>query len=221
MLRSLCPCFPGRWWTLALCGLSLFMTPVLAQQGESRIFNPVPQEVVPRELVPRENNRLEPRLLERRLAREGVLPSGQLSSRLTLSDIRLLDEDRLRNLPPAVRPPVDKRIQRRILEDGTLESRYPDGLIHRLRPDGNVESVSPDGMESMGLRIHVEDADLPLLPEELSGWGSMLGEQLLILLRNILSEAEFAAYRQTEVNKDYYELIEWRLRSLNFLTASQ
>lgn len=118
-------------------------------------------------------------------------------------------------------PPEETGIQRRILEDGTFETRYPDGRIRRQRPDGSIETVAPDGTVSVALMIQVPGADLPLLPEELSGWGEEIGDQLLGLLRNILSEAEFDAYRQTEAGKDYYNRIDWRLRSLNFLTASQ
>jgi hypothetical protein len=201
---------------LALCLFPFLTIPALAQQGDSRSLI-----AVPREAVPLENAVSERRMLEGRPAREAILPSGQLSSRFTLGDLRVLGEDRLRPLPPAVPPPEDSGIQRLILEDGTFETRYPDGRIRRQRPDGSIETVAPDGTVSMALAIQVPGADLPLLPEELSGWGSELGDQLMGLLRNILSEAEFDAYRQTEEDKAYYDRIDWRLRSLNFLTASQ
>lgn len=211
MSWSLRQCFSFRWWILALCLCPLFVTSALAQQSDSRTIIAAPREQLP----------VEPRMLERRPAREAVLPSAQLSSRVTLGDLRVLGEDRLRPLPEAVAPPEETGIQRRILEDGTFETRYPDGRIRRQRPDGSIETVAPDGTVSVAVMIQVPGADLPLLPEELSGWGEEIGDQLLGLLRNILSEAEFDAYRQTEAGKDYYDRIDWRLRSLNFLTASQ
>ena len=35
---------------------------------------------------------------------------------------------------------------------------------------------------------------------------------------NILSETEFNAYMQTEGGKTYYQIVDWRLRSIQFLT---
>lgn len=140
---------------------------------------------------------------------------------LRYSEPRRLGRDQLRDLPPAVEAQNDRDIQRRILADGTFETRYPDGFIRRQRPDGSIETVTPDGTVTMALPIQTPGAELPLLPDALDGWGSQLGEQLLGLLRNVLSDAEFDAYRQTEASKGYYELIDWRLRSLNFLTASR
>ena len=48
---------------------------------------------------------------------------------------------------------------------------------------------------------------------------SGLANDLLAILRNILTDAEFEAYQQTEADKGYYERINWRLRSIQFLTA--
>ncbi len=189
-----------RWVGVALVLLSLS---ALAQDEPLRSSERL--EIVPQ--------RLEGRLQEetRRL----------LPRHLRLGEPRVLGDDRLRRLPTPVAPAEESGVQRRILADGTFETRYPDGRIQRQRPDGSIETVAPDGTVSVALPMQVQSADLPLLPDDLREWGSELGDQLLGLLGNLLSDAEFEAYRQTEAGKDYYELVDWRLRSLHFLTAAE
>ncbi|WP_355662128.1 T-complex 10 C-terminal domain-containing protein [Halomonas salifodinae] len=128
-----------------------------------------------------------------------------------------VDEARLREPGLAPETPGERR---RILEDGTFETRYPDGRIHRQFPDGSTTTHFPDGTSLGTLPMQVPSAELPLLPDELAAWGGELGERLLGVLGNLLGDAEFEAYRQTEAGKGYYEVIDWRLRSLRFLTAT-
>ncbi|MBF8223280.1 T-complex 10 C-terminal domain-containing protein [Halomonas sp. 328] len=128
-----------------------------------------------------------------------------------------VDEARLREPGLAPETPGERR---RILEDGTFETHYPDGRIHRQFPDGSTTTHFPDGTSLGTLPMQVPSAELPLLPDELAAWGGELGERLLGVLGNLLGDAEFEAYRQTEAGKGYYEVIDWRLRSLRFLTAA-
>ena len=79
----------------------------------------------------------------------------------------------------------------------------------------------PDGTVMVPYAMQVQGAELPPLPNDLSPWGDALGDQLLGVLRNILTEAELQAYMQTETEKDYYEVIDWRVRSIGFLTSAE
>ncbi len=137
-------------------------------------------------------------------------------------ELRIIEQEQVNLGPPPVTPetPVDTSdATRTILEDGSIALTWPDGSKRRLRPDGLVEYVSPDGIIMSPKAIQVQVADLPELPEALSDWGSFLSDDLLAILRNILTDAEFEAYQQTEADKGYYERINWRLRSIQFLTA--
>lgn len=107
-----------------------------------------------------------------------------------------------------------------VLADGTIEVRYPDGRIRRRLPDGRSETKWPDGtISGDNVRImQVPIADLPPLPGMLGGWGDGLSASLFGVLENILTEAELEAYRQTEAGKSFYEVLDWRLTSIRFLT---
>jgi len=107
---------------------------------------------------------------------------------------------------------------RRVLADGTLEFRRPDGSGLRLTADGRDVIVGPDGSERSLTYLQVQSANLPPLPPELANWGNRIGGDLLGILQNILTAREMDAYLQTEAGKTYYELVQWRLRSITFLT---
>lgn len=137
-------------------------------------------------------------------------------------ELRILEREEVNLGPPSVTPetPVGTSdATRTILEDGSIVLTWQDGSKRRLRPDGLVEYVSPDGTIMSPIAIQVQGSDLPELPEALDDWGSGLANDLLAILRNILTDAEFEAYQQTETDKGYYERINWRLRSIQFLTA--
>ena len=137
-------------------------------------------------------------------------------------ELRVVEPERVEPSPPPATPetPVDTSdATRTILEDGSIVLTWPDGSQRRLRPDGLVEYIQPDGTVMSPIAIQVQGADLPELPEPLSDWGRFLADDLLAILGNILTDAELEAYQQTEADKDYYERINWRLRSIQFLTA--
>lgn len=137
-------------------------------------------------------------------------------------ELRVIEPEQVDLAPPPVTPetPVDTSDSTRtILEDGSIVLTWPDGSKRRLRPDGLVEYVSPEGIVMSPIALQVQVADLPELPEALSDWGSFLSNDLLAILGNILTDAELEAYQQTEADKGYYERINWRLRSIRFLTA--
>lgn len=137
-------------------------------------------------------------------------------------ELRVVEPEHAEPGPPPATPetPVDTSdATRTVLEDGSIVLTWPDGSKRRLRPDGLVEYIKPDGTVLSPIAIQVQGADLPALPEALNDWGSFLADDLLAILGNILTEAELEAYRQTEADKDYYERINWRLRSIRFLTA--
>lgn len=106
-----------------------------------------------------------------------------------------------------------------VLPDGTLERLYPDGRRVRRLPDGNLQTIWPDGNVSRSAFVNVPIATLPALPAELSTWGSNVEDELLTILDNILTDPEMEAYRTTEEGKGFYQLLDWRLRSIHFLTT--
>ncbi|MEH6355122.1 MAG: hypothetical protein V7760_03735 [Marinobacter sp.] len=122
---------------------------------------------------------------------------------------------------PATEPqPVGaSEATRTIMADGTIVMSWPDGSQRQLKPNGKVVYVSPDGQIMTPFAMQVQGAELPALPDSLGDWGKTLANDLLRILTNILTDAEMAAFQKTEEGKDYYELIDWRLRSIAFLTA--
>lgn len=117
--------------------------------------------------------------------------------------------------------PAAESIQRSVLPDGTLQLKYPDGTLRQRRPNGQVVTIFPDGRTMVPKALQVQPADLPTLPEDLTDWGSHIKDSLLSIIQGLLSEPEYEAYLQTEQDKPYYELVDWRLNSIRFLTAEQ
>lgn len=105
-----------------------------------------------------------------------------------------------------------------VMPDGTLAILLPDGSVRQRLPNGNTVTIRPDGTRSTFQYLNVQSADPPPLPAGHSAWGERLGNSLLGILRNILNENEFNAYMQTEGGKTYYQIVDWRLRSIQFLT---
>ncbi len=106
-----------------------------------------------------------------------------------------------------------------VLEDGTLMLKYPDGSQRRLRPDGKEVYITPEGEALIPLAMQVASDELPELPLGLAQWGGSLTDDLLSILNNILTEPELNAFKKTEIGMDYFDLVEWRLRSISFLTS--
>lgn len=139
-------------------------------------------------------------------------------------ELRIIGPERAELTPPAVTPETPVQASdatRTLLEDGTIVLTYPNGSQRRLRPDGLVDYVAPNGTIMSPSAVQVQGAALPALPEPLSDWGTFLASDLLAILDNILTDAELEAFKQTEADKDYYERINWRLRSIQFLTAPE
>ena len=108
----------------------------------------------------------------------------------------------------------------RVLADGTMQRQLPGGTTLRLTPDGHDQRVLPDGKVVQMQYLQVQILDLPPLPPDyVKKWGDGVGDALSAILRNILTADEIPAYLQTEAGKSYSELIEWRLRSIQFLTG--
>ncbi len=109
-----------------------------------------------------------------------------------------------------------------VLADGTLERRLSDGSRKLRFPNGVIETYLPDGSlyepDSGAQAYEVQEAALPALPGEFTNWGLGLEGSLLVILRNILTDEEMATYLQTEKDKSFYQLIEWRIDSILFLT---
>ncbi len=129
------------------------------------------------------------------------------------ANMRFLEPDTEAEAPAADEP------TRTVLPDGTLELRFADGTRRHRLPDGQLEIVHPDGTKSKFAFLQTPGADLPPLPSEFSDWGVQVNDDLLAILTNILTPDEFTAYRQTEEGKDFYGVMNWRLRSIQFLTV--
>lgn len=107
----------------------------------------------------------------------------------------------------------------KVLPDGTIERRTPDGFRIRRLPNGRTERYAPDGTKlPSAVYNQVQPSTLPQLPAPLESWGTALESNLLTILNNILTDTEYSAYLSTESGKYDYELIDWRLRSIAFLT---
>jgi Bacterial SH3 domain len=131
------------------------------------------------------------------------------------ANMRFLAPDTEPEAPAATMPEPT----RTVLPDGTLELRFVDGTRRHMLPDGQLEVVHPDGSKSKFAFVQTPGADLPPLPSEFSGWATRVNDDLLGILTNILTPDEFTAYKQTEAGKDFYGVLSWRLRSIQFLTA--
>lgn len=124
-----------------------------------------------------------------------------------------------RDTEPEATPTATPEPTRTVLPDGTLELRFADGTKRHRLPDGQLEIVHPDGSKSKFTFLQTPGADLPPLPSEYSDWATQVNDDLLAILTNILTPDEFTAYTQTEEGKDFYGVMSWRLRSIQFLTV--
>lgn len=109
-------------------------------------------------------------------------------------------------------------VSHRVLPDGTLAILLSDGSVRHRQPNGNLLIQHPNGLSTSTQMLTVQIAEPPPLPEGYTVWGDRLGTSLLGILGNILTPEELAAYRQTESGKTYYQLVDWRILSIQFLT---
>jgi len=108
--------------------------------------------------------------------------------------------------------------KRTVLPDGTIEIRLPGGIRKHRAPNGQITTIYPDGTRMSSMALQVQRDELPPLPSNLSGWGQKASDELLAIIQHLLTEQEFNAYHQTENNKGFYDKMEWRIRSIDFLT---
>ncbi|MEM6667418.1 MAG: hypothetical protein AAF638_13555 [Pseudomonadota bacterium] len=125
----------------------------------------------------------------------------------------------------AAAPEPERAGNVRILSDGTFERTAQDGSRFLRYPDGDTARFNPDGSrvsEGNVAMVQVPNAGLPALPDQYAQWGTGLSNSLLGILRNLLQEEEYVAYLRTEEERrdDYYRLLDWRLRSISFLTGT-
>ena len=104
--------------------------------------------------------------------------------------------------------------------DGTMERRFADGGRAVRTPVGGYERYLPDGnrLNQASVLSQSQPPLPPALPSEFTNWGNTVNLQLSGILRNILTPEEFTAYEATEADKDFFDLLEWRLASISFLT---
>ncbi|MEM9205759.1 MAG: lysozyme inhibitor LprI family protein [Pseudomonadota bacterium] len=136
----------------------------------------------------------------------------------------LRDWGRVRNPTPAPQPQseVERIPEIVILPDGTMEKPGPEGSTYQRSPSGEVTTIWPDGSRTRSLfYTNVPYAGLPQLTSNYQPWMDSLTGSLIGILGNILTEEEFAVYQANEsgtLHNDY-ELLDWRLRAINFLTS--
>ena len=93
-------------------------------------------------------------------------------------------------------------------------------MITVRSPTGDQQRYMPNGqrLTQVGALSQAQPPLPPALPTEFTGWGNTVNIRLSGILRNILTAEEFAAYEATEADKGFFDLLEWRLDSISFLT---
>ena len=119
------------------------------------------------------------------------------------------------NPPAASNPPEPIR---RVLPDGTLELVSPTAPSFARLPAAGMSQWLRTERKAVRHTSTSRRPNLPPLPPDLSNWGTRVGDSLLKILGNILTKSEMTQYLQTEVGLSYYDLVQWRLRSIAFLT---
>lgn len=104
---------------------------------------------------------------------------------------------------------------------GNMTRIHADGGVVRRDRQGSVRMFAPDGTELdvSEPMVQAPYSGLPPLPETHMRLEHWITRELDIILKNLLSDDEFVAYRTTEAGKAAYGLIEWKFRSIHFLTA--
>ena len=110
-------------------------------------------------------------------------------------------------------------VSARVLPDGTFERTLPDGRKFQRLPNGSIQYVNTDGsITKLQMSVGAQAPIPPAFPPEFDAWSDRIGGDLLAVLDNILSDAEYQAYLETEKNRSGPSLITWRLDSVQFLT---
>ena len=121
--------------------------------------------------------------------------------------------------PPSQAPAEPSRT---ILENGTVELRYPNGIIRRFFPSCGTETIYPDGRTMRITCVGVQKNELPPLPSqltdgELDGWVNELSERLLDTIKMLVNEAAVDHFLRVEEGKVLVEKIDMRSRCIEQL----
>jgi hypothetical protein len=110
-------------------------------------------------------------------------------------------------------------ISRKILEDGTIEMRYPDGTVRQVAPVGSsVTVIRPDGIASVNAGMEVQPPTPPLPPSgsDLSRWLGHQNDRLLDIIRSLLQPADIregiSNVQNTERGMTLYQKINHRTK---------
>jgi hypothetical protein len=124
-------------------------------------------------------------------------------------------------------PCTRQSADRRILEDGTIEIRYPDGTIKRDGPLGSGATViHPDGTAEAGAGVEVQVPTPPPPPSgsTLSAWLAYQNARLLNAIKNLSSpdrrEENINNLRNAERGKNLFEQIDLRMRMVARLMSN-
>jgi uncharacterized protein len=115
--------------------------------------------------------------------------------------------------------PLVRQSNVNVLPDGTFERHNLDGSIDRRDPAGNISTEMPDGSILTYQYAQVPGAGIPDLPPPMANWAEQVEANLLGILDNILTDQEYADYLATESGKQDLVLVDWRLRSIDYLTS--
>lgn len=111
-------------------------------------------------------------------------------------------------------------IDRRILPDGTIEFRYPDGKIVQLT-DGTRTVIMPNGEQQTMMFSHAQPPTPPGAPPDTTHaeWADSEAERLLDIMRTLVGndQASIEAYLESESASSLYGRISERTRTVNML----
>jgi hypothetical protein len=137
----------------------------------------------------------------------------------------------LREMPRAVLAPAPLEqasspesgaVERRILADGAVELRYPDGTIRKLF-GGGITTTRPDGTQSTMLFQHAQPPTPPTAPPDPvhASWLEAKNEGLLDIMRELVDndEQSIQNYLEREGDRTVYERIDARTEAIDWLVS--
>jgi len=174
-----------------------------------------------------------------RLGNEWTISIVNFSSRGSASGVILIEYPasvrKLTDLAPDQRAailhvigkkPASGKTEQRILPDGSIEIRYPDGRIVRIHKDGRGRTIIfPDGrIQEIIYKSQVQPGNPPPLPsdETLVEWLNSYNDNLLVTIQTILQndQASIDNLKNVESGKPLLEVIRLRIRFVNTLAGT-